>query len=143
MGCQMSLTRGRWWIAAAFAAISTYAADQAKVDQARDRAYHWLQLVDEGKYPESWDEAAQLFRNAVPKEKWVTSIQAVRGPLGKLLSRELAQAQYATEVPGAPDGEYVVLQFKTRFEHKKNAFETVTMALEPDGQWRASGYFIR
>jgi hypothetical protein len=46
-------------------------------------------------------------------------------------------------LPGAPDGEYVVIQFKTAFENKKFAIETVTPMLDGDGKWRVSGYFIR
>ena len=48
-----------------------------------------------------------------------------------------------TELPGAPDGEYVVFQFDTQFERKRAAVETVTPMCDPDGSWRVSGYFIR
>lgn len=51
--------------------------------------------------------------------------------------------QYATELPGAPDGEYVVLEFETTFEHKKKGGERVVMMKEPDGSWRAAGYYVR
>jgi hypothetical protein len=45
-------------------------------------------------------------------------------------------------LPGAPDGEYVVIQFESSFEKKKSAVETVTPMLEKDGKWRVSGYYI-
>lgn len=50
---------------------------------------------------------------------------------------------YMTSLPGAPDGEYVVVQFETSFTNKKAAAETVTPMLENDGQWRVSGYYIK
>ena len=43
---------------------------------------------------------------------------------------------------GAPDGEYVVLQFQADFENKAQAVETITPMLD-EGQWRVSGYYIR
>jgi hypothetical protein len=46
-------------------------------------------------------------------------------------------------LPGAPDGEYVVIQFETSFENKKSAIETVTPMIEINGGWRVSGYFIK
>ena len=52
------------------------------------------------------------------------------------------RAAVAHELPGAPDGTYVVLSFDTRFEHQERAQETVTMMLE-DGKFRGAGYFIR
>jgi uncharacterized protein DUF4019 len=103
----------------------------------------WLALVDAGDYGASWDEAAQMFKNAVSKEQWTQTANAVRTPLGKLNSRRLKSATYKTTLPGAPDGQYVVVQYDTSFEHKKAAVETVTTTLDKDGHWRVSGYFIR
>ena len=66
---------------------------------------------------------------------------SVRDPLGGVQSRNLKSGAYTTSLPGAPDGEYVVLQFETVFEHKASAIETVTPMLD-DGEWRVSGYFV-
>lgn len=49
----------------------------------------WLALVDSGKYAESWTEAAGYFKNAVTQEQWAQSLRAVRGPLGKVISKEV------------------------------------------------------
>ena len=106
-------------------------------------AESWLALVDGGSYAESWDEAAQFFRGAVPKEQWVKTMQSVRKPFGNNLARKLKGKRHRTSLPGAPDGEYVVIQFKASFENKKSAIETVTPMKDPDGRWRVSGYYIR
>ena len=106
-------------------------------------AKEWLVLVDEGKYAESWDAAAELFQNAVPKGQWAQQLGGARQPLGKVLKREFKSKAFKTSLPGAPDGEYVVIQFQTSFTDKKAAIETVTPMLEKDGRWRVSGYFIR
>ena len=66
-----------------------------------------------------------------------------RRPLGKMIKRKLKNKQYMTSLPGAPDGEYVVIQFDTAFENKKEAIETITPLLDTDGKWRVSGYFIK
>jgi ribosomal protein S17E len=44
---------------------------------------------------------------------------------------------------GAPDGEYIVIQFETSFENKKAAIETVTPMMDKDWRWRVSGYYIK
>jgi len=103
----------------------------------------WLSLVDSEKYAESWDEAAQFFKGAVPKGQWVQTMQAGRKPFGKNVSRALDATRYRTSMPGAPDGEYVVIQFKASFENKKSAVETITPLLDKDGAWRVSGYFMK
>ncbi len=106
-------------------------------------AEEWLAIVDEGKYGQSWDEAAQLFKNAITQEKWEQALQGLRPSLGKAISREIKSTTYKTSLPGAPDGEYVVIQFKTKFENKASAIETITPMKDKDGVWRASGYYIK
>jgi hypothetical protein len=70
-------------------------------------------------------------------------METFRKPLGDLASRTLKSAQAMTKLPGAPDGQYVVMQFETSFANKKSAIETVTFMLEKDGQWKSAGYFIK
>ena len=106
-------------------------------------AEKWLTMVDEGKYAESWKEAAEHFKAAVKQEQWEQSLQAGRKPLGKLVSRKVKSANYKTSLPGAPDGEYVVIEFETSFENKKTGIETVTPMMDKDGKWRVAGYFIK
>jgi hypothetical protein len=106
-------------------------------------AQKWLTLIDEGKYSESWNQAAGFFKTAVSKKDWLKSMEAFRKPLGALISRKLKSKKYTTSLPGAPDGKYVVIQYETSFEHKKSAIETVTPMLDKDGKWRVSGYYIK
>lgn len=106
-------------------------------------AEQWLSLVDQGKYEQSWDEAAPYFQKAVPREKWVQSMDAFRKPLGKVLERKEKSARFTATLPGAPDGKYVVVEFETSFASKESALETVTPMMDPEGRWRVSGYFIK
>ena len=103
----------------------------------------WLSWVDEGNYAESWNRAAGLFKTAVTKEQWQNTVKAVRVPLGKVMVRKLKSKQYTKTLPGAPDGEYVVIQYETMFEKKQSAIEMVTPLLDKDGKWRVSGYYIK
>jgi hypothetical protein len=79
----------------------------------------------------------------VTEQGFANSMETFRKPLGNLLSRKVKSAQPMTELPGAPDGQYVVMQFETSFANKKTAIETVTFMLDQDGQWKSAGYFIK
>ena len=103
----------------------------------------WLGHVDAGDYAGSWREASAYVQGAITEQAWVASLTRVRTPMGPLLSRQLTQVQHTTSVPGAPDGDYVVIQFDTRFEHKQAAVETVTFMQEKKGEWKAAGYYIK
>jgi hypothetical protein len=103
----------------------------------------WLAGIDAGNFAQSWKDAAALFQAAITEAGWNAAVTGVRKPLGALVSRKLKSAQYTKSLPGAPDGEYVFMQFDTSFAAKKTAVETVTFMLEKDGSWRAAGYFIK
>ena len=140
------MARSIFWgvvVSAFLLAGSVMADDAAKENAAVLAAQHWLAMVDGGEYAHSWDEAAEYFKGAITREQWGQSLQGVRKPLGKVISRKVKSKTYTTSLPGAPDGEYVVIQFETSFEHKKSAVETVTPMIDTDGKWRVSGYYIK
>jgi uncharacterized membrane protein len=103
----------------------------------------WLALIDDGDYGASWEEAADIFKNAATKEQWENMAKTVRQPLGKVVSRQVMSKIPTRTVPGGPDGEYVIIQFKTSFENKADAIETVTPMLDEDVVWRVTGYYIK
>jgi opacity protein-like surface antigen len=117
--------------------------ETAKKKDAQTAAESWLALVDAGNYGQSWEEASSFFKSKVSRADWEKMLEQVRTPLGKSDSRTLAGAVYQTSLPKAPDGEYVVLQFKTNFANTGAAIETITPMLDKDGKWRVSGYFIK
>ena len=121
------------------AAQSTPKAETAAISAAKD----WLSLLEDEKYGESWDEAADVFKEAIQREQWINTIQPISKPLGKTLKRELKSSTYRTTLPGAPVGEYFVIQFETSFENNKSTTETITPALDKKGKWRVSGYYIK
>lgn len=111
--------------------------------KALEAAKAWVILVDEGRYDASWETAAVYFKNAITKDKWGQMLTAGRKPLGKLVSREIQSKTHTKSLPGAPDGEYVIIQFSTSFENEISGIETITIMLDSDGKWRTSGYYFK
>ena len=118
-------------------------ANESAEQAALAAAETWLALIDNDEENESWNQAASNFKIALTAEQWKEALDAAHSPIGKAVSRKLKSKTYATELPGAPDGEYVVVEFETRFEKKQNGTETVVPIKDTDGEWRVSGYFIR
>lgn len=116
----------------------------AEVEQAAVAASDaWLRLIDAGDYAASWAEAADYFKGAITADAWAVQATAARAPLGACTSRTVKHTSYHTSLPGAPDGEYVVIQYTSSFANKQSAIETVTPMRGADGTWRVSGYFIQ
>jgi hypothetical protein len=122
---------------------SAYSGEEDVVKKAQDAAKAWLALIDSAQYGRSWDDAAPIFKASISKADWETTCRSVRSPLGGVKSRTVQSATFTRTLPGAPDGEYVVIQYDTKFESRAPAAETVTPMRDKDGTWRISGYYIR
>lgn len=105
-------------------------------------AKEWVGLVDAKRWNDSWAAAGTLFRSRMPQPSWALTIQPVRDPLGTVSSRSVKSVAKSRSLPGAPDGEYEVVQFQTSFVNKAAAIETVVLSHETSG-WKVDGYFIR
>ena len=126
-----------------YPAFNAVGADSDAEKAGTAAARKWLSLIDSGGYSRSWKEASTYFQGAVSEKNWKASLDGVRKPLGKLVSRKVKTVKEAEELPSAPDAQYVVIQFETSFENKKSAIETVAFMLQKDGKWKAAGYFIK
>lgn len=107
-----------------------------------DAAKAWLAEGDAGNYAATWNKSATVLQSSINMQKWSDLLKTHRAPLGKVKTRTLKSAQETTTLPGAPQGNYVVIQFDTVFENQ-TSIETVTPMKEKDGSWKVSGYFIK
>lgn len=124
--------------------LTVFAQDAtAKREAARQAAHSWLALVDHGAYGQSWQAAASFFQSKISKTDWEKALNQVRASLGAAGNRTLTGSMYQTDLPNAPKGEYVVIQYKTEFANGGSVIETVTPMLDKDGKWRVSGYFVK
>jgi hypothetical protein len=111
-------------------------------EQAVAVAKSWLALVDKGRYQEGWEAGAFYFRVMIPFERWRQVIDSSRKKNGKVILRKVKTTKRVTNLPGAPEGDYIVVTFKTDFWKKMDALETVVTTCDKDGVWRVAGYSI-
>ncbi|MEZ5653718.1 MAG: DUF4019 domain-containing protein [Burkholderiaceae bacterium] len=105
-------------------------------------ALTWLALVDSGKYRDSWHGLSAFARGAISADDFIQKLADARGPLGRAMSRKLSRSTPMTQLQGAPDGEYVVLEFDSKFANGTALTERVTPVREADGSYRVSGYHL-
>ena len=115
-----------------------YALDE---DQS-NAAYSWLEMIDARQFEESWALTSSQFQDKISSTQWTQALSQARTPLGALESRKLKTSTQTNTLPGAPEGEYVVITFSSAFANKDNSIETLTLEKE-DNVWRPVGYFIR
>lgn len=103
----------------------------------------WIKLLDDEKYSECRDQAAELLKNSVTQDQWIRLMQTVRKPFGSVIHRQVNSRDYKTSLPGVPDAEYVIIRYETSFVNKKESVETVTVMKNIDETWKVAGYFIK
>lgn len=116
-----------------------HAADEVAAER---QALGFLGYLDQGRFADSYAYTGMLIRTQLDRDAFSTQIQKTRVGTGALQSRELIDAGYTTTVPGAPDGQYVILHYHASFANRQDAVETVTLAFAK-GYWRVAGYYIK
>ncbi len=116
--------------------------DPGQQREAKSAAGAWLRLVDSGRHPAAWGQAAPVLREEAGPVEWEAALRAVRAPLGRCYWRTLQSGTPALGPTGAHRGPYLVLRFETVFERRHPVVETVTTVQGPDGRWRVAAYFL-
>ena len=106
-------------------------------------AHAWLLLLDRKDWGTAWDASSAVFRQSVPLGTWMDNVPKLRDPLGKFVERQPGEAIYKRTLPGRPEGDYVTVQFTSKFDKKPVVQELVTTVRESDGRWRVTGYQAR
>jgi len=112
--------------------------------QALSAASKWLSVVDAGNYAQAYEMLPARIRaggDALEKQ-WVGSYRARRTPLGRMLSRKFVKAGFSRTLLGSPDGYYEFFLYKSSFQRKAQAIESITLTKE-SGHWQVSGYRFR
>ncbi len=116
--------------------------DKNKVDATVAAAQEFLQLVDAGRYADSWLIADPYLQQTLPVLDWEEKLSKIREPLGSLDSRELEDASFTAAAEELPDSEFVLLEYRSQFSQKQ-VDEAITVVLGRDNRWRVVGYFIQ
>ena len=120
-------------------AVDPHAAEE---EAAQREALGFLGYLDHGRYADSYAYTGMLIRAQLDRDAFSKQIEKARAGTGAMLTRNLIDASYTTTVPGAPEGQYVVLHYDTSFANRQETVETVTLAFAK-GYWRVSGYYIK
>jgi hypothetical protein len=116
-----------------------HAADEVAAER---QALGFVGYLDQGRFADSYAYTGMLIRTQLDREAFSTQIQKTRAGTGALQSRDLMDASYSTSVPGAPEGQYVILHYHASFANRPDTVETVTLAFA-NGYWRIAGYYIK
>ena len=108
----------------------------------RNTATDWLALLDAHAYKQAFSEEVPRVKSGTHEEDFVRFMESRRASLGNAKERAFIQVVSTHTMGSAPDGNYMVIVFKTKFERKAVCYERVTLSTET-GRWQVSGYQIR
>lgn len=108
---------------------------------ARQAALASLQRIDAKAYDDAWEHASSIFRGAVTKEDWLTTVTNLREPQGLFQQRMQRSAVAKTDPASSPKGDYILITYDAQFS-EGIVIETLILYLD-DGQWQMAGYFLK
>lgn len=115
----------------------------AEGQAAQEAADAWLVPVDSMDYRTSYQQASPLLQEQTSETQWVQTLRTTFGAMGSFISRAPQGREFRTALPGAPEGEYVIVTYNSRYTQAEDAVETVVMAKSATGEWQTAGYDVR
>ena len=85
----------------------------AEEQAAQRQALGFLVYLDHGRYADSYAYTGMLIRSQLDRTAFSTQIEKARAGTGAMQSRDVTDVNYATSLPEAPEGQYVVLHYHT------------------------------
>ena len=105
-------------------------------------AYTWLELLDNGRYYQTWQYASQKFKQRIDASQWDQVLKGTRAKLGELQNRNLIGYGKRNKFSGLPDGDYWVLKFASEYA-KASALSEILVLTEEQGKLQVVAYFIQ
>jgi len=127
----------------ALAACAPAFGQDPRASETQYLAREWLKLTDAGNAQAAWQAAGRKFQAAMTPEQWTQALAMQRAPYGALIQRTLNGADFRSNFPNLPPGEYTLLQFRATFTNRSVVIESISLERESDGRWRVVGYVLR
>jgi hypothetical protein len=104
-----------------------------------------IQMVDQNRTAELWDGATPAARKRLGRAEFVNQLTQQRAPLGAPQQRTWVaiNRQMVTDPDVELAGQYLSVEYETRFAAAASKRELVSFHLERDGVWRFSGYVLK
>ena len=100
----------------------------------------WVLLWDAEKYKESYSELSIFSKKVFDEKTWFTYWTTTRKPFGKLKTRKLLNASLVKSLEGLPNNSGAVFNYQSSFDNQEDIFETFSVILEKEGNWRVASY---
>ncbi|HMB16497.1 MAG TPA: DUF4019 domain-containing protein [Pelovirga sp.] len=118
-----------------------YSSDLLSAD-AVAAAERFAQVIDNGNSRAAYSQASPLLRQSQNEQEFVTTIERAQLLLGPVQQRQLTALRSIGIYPRFPDGDYLIVQFEARTQHKNKAAEVILLRHQ-DGVWLVADYSIR
>lgn len=116
--------------------------DKDKTAASVAAATEFLQIVDAGRYPDSWQITAAYLQKTISLSDWEKKLAEIRTTFGPLSERQLENVSFTAPAEELPEQEIILLEYAATFKLKEMK-EVVTVIHDTDNQWRVVGYFIQ
>ena len=91
------------------------------------QASNYLELLDRNRYEDAWLTMSDFFQALNDRAQWQNRQRVIRAAYGSLASRQYLRISYRQSYSHSPDGNYVIVQYKSIFQNKADTDETVVL----------------
>jgi Protein of unknown function (DUF4019) len=125
--------------------VQTTAAPDLTAAQVASAGEEVVKLVDQSRFADLWNSASTATRKVAQQAQFNSDLVANRQPLGAPASRSwvVVARQTLGADKGAIAGQYLNVEYETRFMRGDVKHELVSFRFDEDRVWRFAGYVLR
>lgn len=106
------------------------------------QAEAFVAVIDKGDYLSAYASGLPFIRFQARQDEWIADQEMAVEFLGKVIDRQLMTVRSRDSYPGLPDGNYLVVSYESRTEHKVKAIEVLLLSQQNQG-WQVCRYSVR
>jgi hypothetical protein len=110
--------------------------------QAIQQAEQFTSLIDNRNYHDAYQSSSDLLRLSTIESEWIFERGRSDKLVGHVLERKLVAVKARDSYPSLPDGDYLIVYYEARTEHKAKAAEVLLLSKNAD-RWAVCGYRLK
>ena len=126
-------------------AISIYSASAQKyteiyINDANKVGLSWLNDVNNKKYENAYQLLSRKVKERYKQETWISLIANLMLEFGDLEGRTILQKEFQSQVKGAEDGFYVLIEYSSQYKNTKEHTEYLLLKQNDKAKWKIFDY---
>ena len=119
-----------------FSNISAQKYTKKYIKDANKIGLEWWNCINNENYEKSYNYLSDLLKEKFSLNLWENQISKLMEEVGDIISRDVVESYFLSEVEGHDDGFYVMISYTVKYSKTKNHIENLLLKQSDQFEWQ-------